>query len=243
MKAVGVHYSSPKVSFACRRMQYTGPVLFRHGGNVSCACMQVVMAYAFATAVLLGVFWAAPNVAWIQWLIVAAVGFALYGPQMLIGLCGAEVVRKPAVSAAQGFLGWISYLGALLNLILKGSFGDAIEVHKCMKFDEVTSSSCHVSAAGVLKVDYSTDADVELQPSEGVFCYAHGWNPAEPFVGLNLECLWRRCRQCRSAAGEHRADIWMECILRIHGGRLRHHPAAHGPYDQPGELLAAPGQG
>ena len=70
------------------------------------------MAYAFLTALLLGVFWAAPNVAWMQWVIVAAVGFALYGPQMLIGLCGAEVVRKPAVSAAQGFLGWISYLGA-----------------------------------------------------------------------------------------------------------------------------------
>lgn len=70
------------------------------------------MAYAFATAVLLGCFWAAPNVAILQWLIVAAVGFALYGPQMLIGLCGAEVVRKPAVSAAQGFLGWVSYLGA-----------------------------------------------------------------------------------------------------------------------------------
>ena len=70
------------------------------------------MAYAFLTALLLGVFWAAPNVAWMQWLIVAGVGFALYVPQMLIGLCGAEVVRKPAVSAAQGFLGWISYLGA-----------------------------------------------------------------------------------------------------------------------------------
>jgi sugar phosphate permease len=76
---------------------------------------QVVMAYAFLTAVLLGAFWAAPNVAWMQWAIVAAVGFALYGPQMLIGLCGAEVVRKPAVSAAQGFLGWISYLGAHLR--------------------------------------------------------------------------------------------------------------------------------
>lgn len=84
----------------------------------ACCVVQVVMAYAFATAVLLGVFWVSPNVAWIQWLIVAAVGFALYGPQMLIGLCGAEVVRKPAVSAAQGFLGWISYLGTLLSVPL-----------------------------------------------------------------------------------------------------------------------------
>ena len=33
------------------------------------------------------------------------VGAALYGPQMLIGLCGAEAVSKTAVSAAQGFLG------------------------------------------------------------------------------------------------------------------------------------------
>ena len=71
----------------------------------------MVMTYAALTAVLLGAFWAAPNVGWIQWIIVAAVGFALYGPQMLIGLCGAEVVPKPAVSAAQGFLGWVSYLG------------------------------------------------------------------------------------------------------------------------------------
>ena len=79
------------------------------------AAMQVVMAYAFATALFLGVFWALPNVAWMQWVIVAAVGFSLYGPQMLIGLCGAETVRKPAVSAVQGFLGWISYLGTVLS--------------------------------------------------------------------------------------------------------------------------------
>jgi hypothetical protein len=36
---------------------------------------------------------------------VLQVGAALYGPQMLIGLCGAEAVSKTAVSAAQGFLG------------------------------------------------------------------------------------------------------------------------------------------
>ena len=41
----------------------------------------------------------------------ATVGFFLYGPQMLIGLCGAEVVSPSAVGASQGFLGWISYLG------------------------------------------------------------------------------------------------------------------------------------
>jgi sugar phosphate permease len=40
------------------------------------------------------------------------IGFFLYGPQMLIGLCGAELVDPHAVGASQGLLGWIAYLGA-----------------------------------------------------------------------------------------------------------------------------------
>ena len=63
------------------------------------------MAYTVALAVFIFAFWHSPNIAWVQWLAVAAVGAALYGPQMLIGLCGAEAVSKSAVSAAQGFLG------------------------------------------------------------------------------------------------------------------------------------------
>lgn len=80
-------------------------------GNVGLR-VQVVIAYALATAAALALFWACPDVAWMQWLIVAAVGFSLYGPQMLIGLCGAETVAPESVSACQGFLGWISYFGA-----------------------------------------------------------------------------------------------------------------------------------
>ncbi len=73
--------------------------------------MQVVVAYAIGTAAALAAFWACPNQPTAQWLAVATVGFFLYGPQMLIGLCGAEVVSPSAVGASQGFLGWISYLG------------------------------------------------------------------------------------------------------------------------------------
>ena len=68
---------------------------------------QVVMAYTVAMAVFIFAFWHSPNIAWVQWLAVAAVGASLYGPQMLIGLCGAEAVSKSAVSAAQGFLGCV----------------------------------------------------------------------------------------------------------------------------------------
>jgi MFS transporter, OPA family, sugar phosphate sensor protein UhpC len=76
--------------------------------------VRVVIAYSLATAAALGGVWALPASAHpaAVWAAVAGVGLALYGPQMLIGLCGAEAVPKAAVSAAQGFLGWVSYLGA-----------------------------------------------------------------------------------------------------------------------------------
>ncbi|KAG1671633.1 hypothetical protein FOA52_006864 [Chlamydomonas sp. UWO 241] len=48
----------------------------------------------------------------LQWLCIAALGFTIYGPQMLIGLCGAELVQKSAVSASQGILGLVAYMGA-----------------------------------------------------------------------------------------------------------------------------------
>lgn len=72
---------------------------------------QVAIAYTLLTAVFLFGFYTSPDISWLQWLLVAGVGFSLYGPQMLIGLCGAEAVAKNAVSASQGFLGIISYAG------------------------------------------------------------------------------------------------------------------------------------
>jgi sugar phosphate permease len=48
----------------------------------------------------------------LTWVVIAALGFAIYGPQMLIGLCGAELVSQKSVGASQGILGLISYMGA-----------------------------------------------------------------------------------------------------------------------------------
>lgn len=44
--------------------------------------------------------------------------------QMLIGLCGAELVGPESVGASEGFLGWVAYLGAAnagipLSMIVK----------------------------------------------------------------------------------------------------------------------------
>ena len=75
--------------------------------------VKVVLAYLVGVALTLLAFRASPpGVAWLQSLTVFFIGFFLYGPQMLIGLCGAEIVGRRSVGASEGFLGWVAYLGA-----------------------------------------------------------------------------------------------------------------------------------
>jgi len=75
--------------------------------------IQVVIGYTFGVAAMLAAFAATPaHMGWLQWATVFMIGFFLYGPQMMIGLCGAELVRPDSVGASQGFLGWVAYLGA-----------------------------------------------------------------------------------------------------------------------------------
>lgn len=75
--------------------------------------VQVVIAYTAGVAAMLLLFASAPaSAGWLQWASVFMIGFFLYGPQMMIGLCGAELVRPDSVGASQGFLGWVAYLGA-----------------------------------------------------------------------------------------------------------------------------------
>lgn len=76
--------------------------------------VRVCMAYAAGLAAALAAFQALPATAppALQWLSVAAIGFCIYGPQMMIGLCGAELVHPDSVGASQGVLGWVAYLGA-----------------------------------------------------------------------------------------------------------------------------------
>ncbi|KXZ49035.1 hypothetical protein GPECTOR_23g122 [Gonium pectorale] len=95
------------------------------GGNVG-KRVTVVMWYTVGIALALLSFQALPSAvpAAVQWLNVFMIGFFLYGPQMLIGLCGAELVGPDSVGASEGFLGWIAYLGAAnagipLSIIVK----------------------------------------------------------------------------------------------------------------------------
>ncbi|KAL0031772.1 hypothetical protein WJX79_006580 [Trebouxia sp. C0005] len=94
------------------------------GGNVG-KRVQVVIGYTVGVAAMLLAFWSVPaTLPWLQWATVFMIGFFLYGPQMLIGLCGAELVGPESVGASEGFLGWIAYLGAAnagvpLSIIVK----------------------------------------------------------------------------------------------------------------------------
>ncbi|CAL8466766.1 g6302 [Coccomyxa elongata] len=94
------------------------------GGNCG-KRVQVVMAYTVGIAACLAAFYFTPA-SWptVQWATVFMIGFFLYGPQMLIGLCGAELVGPESVGASEGFLGWVAYLGAAnagipLSIIVK----------------------------------------------------------------------------------------------------------------------------
>ena len=83
------------------------------------------MGYTVGVAAMLLAFYLTPaSVSWLQWATVFMIGFFLYGPQMLIGLCGAELVGPESVGASEGFLGWVAYLGAAnagipLSMIVK----------------------------------------------------------------------------------------------------------------------------
>jgi sugar phosphate permease len=82
------------------------------------------MAYTVGIALALLSFQAVPAAASaLQWFNVFMIGFFLYGPQMLIGLCGAELVGPDSVGASEGFLGWVPLAGSrpgLGGLVCKG---------------------------------------------------------------------------------------------------------------------------
>ena len=61
------------------------------------------MGYMVGVAAMLAAFYFTPSsMPQLQWFTVFMIGFFLYGPQMLIGLCGAELVRPLTPGTAGG---------------------------------------------------------------------------------------------------------------------------------------------
>jgi OPA family sugar phosphate sensor protein UhpC-like MFS transporter len=71
----------------------------------------------FAVGMLVGIlgFWMVPpGFKWLDSVAIFSLGFAIFGPQMLIGIVAAELAHKKAAATATGFVGWIAYMGAAM---------------------------------------------------------------------------------------------------------------------------------
>lgn len=78
--------------------------------------IPIIILWLFGVMASVVGLWFVP-VQWriVNWLAVFCIGFFIYGPQMLVGLAGAEIVDKSAVSSTIGLLGWVAYLGAAVS--------------------------------------------------------------------------------------------------------------------------------
>lgn len=78
--------------------------------------IPVIIMWLVGVIASIGTLWFVPATwRYVHWLVVFAIGFFIYGPQMLVGLAGAEIVDRSAVSSTIGLLGWIAYAGAAVS--------------------------------------------------------------------------------------------------------------------------------
>lgn len=72
----------------------------------------------FSVGILLSLllFWYVPEgFALLDSISIFIMGFMIFGPQMLIGIFASELSDKRSAATANGFVGWIAYLGAALS--------------------------------------------------------------------------------------------------------------------------------
>jgi OPA family sugar phosphate sensor protein UhpC-like MFS transporter len=61
---------------------------------------------------LAGFYFCPPTAFLLNYSLMFAIGFFIFGPQMLIGMAAVEISHKKAAGTSNGFVGWIGYLGA-----------------------------------------------------------------------------------------------------------------------------------
>lgn len=73
--------------------------------------VNVIFSVAMGIAICL--FWWVPNgYPWLDSTAIFLLGFAIFGPQMMIGMMAAELSHKKAASTSTGFVGTFAYIGA-----------------------------------------------------------------------------------------------------------------------------------
>ncbi len=71
----------------------------------------ILFTFGILCSVLL--FWTVPPGYYVfDWVLIFLMGFTVFGPQMLIGMAASELCHKSSAAAANGFVGWVAYIGA-----------------------------------------------------------------------------------------------------------------------------------
>eukprot|EP00741_Cyanophora_paradoxa_P003272 tig00000691_g3180.t1 len=81
--------------------------------------------------------------------LVFLMGMMLYGPHMLIGLCGVEMAHKKAASSAIGLLGLLSYLGAG---VAGAPLTMLVKQYGWISFFQAMAASCVVALLGLIPI-------------------------------------------------------------------------------------------
>lgn len=71
--------------------------------------------FAVCMLISISIFWFVPtgeDYRWVDAMAMFMVGFSIFGPQMLIGVCAAEFSHKNAAATSNGFVGCFAYMGA-----------------------------------------------------------------------------------------------------------------------------------
>ncbi len=77
--------------------------------------IPVLIAYSCGLLIAIPCLYFAPaGVYWLDYSLMAIIGFLVYGPQMLVGLAVVEYVSKQAVCTANGFAGLFGYIGSAI---------------------------------------------------------------------------------------------------------------------------------
>ena len=69
-------------------------------------------------------WWSPPGHPMLDAAALSAVGFLVYGPQMMVGVCAADIAGKHAVGTATGFTGLLGYLGSIVSGVGTGYIVD-----------------------------------------------------------------------------------------------------------------------
>jgi OPA family sugar phosphate sensor protein UhpC-like MFS transporter len=75
------------------------------------APVNVIFAVGVVFAIV-ALYLSPPGSMALDYALMFAIGFLIFGPQMLIGMAAVELSHKKAAGTSNGFVGWIAYLGA-----------------------------------------------------------------------------------------------------------------------------------